>query len=263
MTSPFDATARSFDRDRALPNGVAETLRSAILGALASGGTAAARSERPRLLDLGAGTGRIGWPFVAAGDDYIGVDLSYGMLRAFASRCGFGYLKPLVQADGCALPFANAVFDAVMLVQMFGGLQDWRRLVDEARRVLRPQAALMLGRTVMPDDGVDARMRQHLAALLGTRLERQSTREDAERHLTAIACSASHLVGAIWRAERSPRAFLDRHATAARFSQLPRRQRENALATLAVWAQTQFGGLDATFPETHRFELRVFRFSGE
>jgi ubiquinone/menaquinone biosynthesis C-methylase UbiE len=263
LTSPFDATARSFDRDRALPNGVAETLRSAILGALASGRNAAARSEKPRLLDLGAGTGRIGCPFVATCDDYIGVDLSYGMLRAFASRCGCGQLSPLVQADGCALPFANAAFDAVMLMQIFGGLQDWRRLIDEARRVLRPHGALMLGRTVRPNDGVDARMRQNLVRQLGSRFERQNTHEDAERHLTAIACSATHLVGAIWRAERSPRAFLDRHATAARFSQLPQGHREDALRTLAVWAEKEFGGLDAMFPETHRFELRVFRFSGE
>jgi ubiquinone/menaquinone biosynthesis C-methylase UbiE len=262
LTSPFDAVARSFDRDRALPNGVAETVRTAILGALASGANDGAR-PRPRVLDLGAGSGRIGWPFVAAGDDYVGVDLSYGMLRAFASRCGCGHLRPLVLADGCVLPFADAVFDAVMLVQIFGGLQDWRRLVDEGRRVLRPHGALVLGRTVTPDDGVDVRMRQHLATLFGARLERQNTREDAERYLTAIACSASHLVGAIWQAEPSPRAFLDRHATAARFSQLPRVHREDALRTLAAWAQTQFGGLDAMFSEAHRFELRVFRFSGE
>jgi hypothetical protein len=39
--------------------------------------------------------------------------------------------------------------------------------------------------------------------------------------------------------------------------------REDALRTLAAWAQTQFGGLDAMFSEAHRFELRVFRFSGE
>jgi ubiquinone/menaquinone biosynthesis C-methylase UbiE len=262
LTSPFDAMARSFDRDRALPNGVAETVRTAILGALASGGNAAAR-ERPRLLDLGAGTGRIGWPFVAAGDDYVGIDLSYGMLRLFAGRCDHGHHAALVQGDGCALPFADAVFDAVLLVQLFGGLQDWRRLVDEGRRALRPEGALILGRTVTPDEGVDARMRQHLVTLLGTRPERQNTREDAERYLTSIASAASHLVGAIWRAERSPRAFLDRHATAAPFSQLPRAPREDALRTLAAWAQTQFGGLDAMFSETHRFEMRVFRFSGE
>jgi ubiquinone/menaquinone biosynthesis C-methylase UbiE len=262
LTSPFDAIADSFDRDRALPNGVAEIVRTSILGALASDGNAAAR-EKPRLLDLGAGTGRIGWPFVAAGDDYVGVDRSYGMLRVFAGRCDHGHAAALVQGDGCALPFANAAFDAVLLVQIFGGLKDWCRLVDEGRRVLRGDGALVLGRTVTPDEGVDARMRQHLLALLGTRYERQNTREDAERYLTAIASAASHLVGPVWRAERSPRAFLDRHATAGPFSQLRGAPREDALRALATWAQTQFGGLDAMFPEMHRFEMHVFRFSGE
>jgi ubiquinone/menaquinone biosynthesis C-methylase UbiE len=262
LTSPFDAMAHSFDRDRALPNGVAERVRTAILGALASGGNAAAR-ERPRVLDLGAGTGRIGWPFVAAGDDYVGVDRSYGMLRVFTGRCDHRHCAALVNGDGCALPFADAAFDAVLLVQIFGGLRDWRRLVDEGRRVLRGDGALVLGRTVMPDEGVDARMRQHLFTLLGTKHERQNTREEAERYLTSIASAASHLVGPAWRAERSPRAFLDRHASAAPFSQLLRAPRENALHSLAAWAQTQFGDLDATFAETHRFEMRVFRFSGE
>jgi hypothetical protein len=36
---------------------------------------------RPHLLDAGAG--RIGRMFVAAGDDYLGVDLSFSMLGAF------------------------------------------------------------------------------------------------------------------------------------------------------------------------------------
>ena len=262
MTSPFDAIAHSFDRDRALPNGVAETVRTTILSALASGGNPAGR-EKPRLLDLGAGTGRIGWPFVAAGDDYVGIDLSYGMLRVFAGRCDHGHRAALVQGDGRALPFADAVFDAILLVQIFGGLRGWRGLVDEGRRVLGPDGALVLGRTVTPGDGVDARMRQHLLTLLNTRHERQNAREDAERYLTGIASAASHLVGPDWRAERSPRAFLARDATAARFSQLPRATREDAMRTLAAWAQTQFGDLDAMFPETHRFEMHVFRFSGE
>ena len=262
MTSPFDAIAHSFDRDRALPNGVAETVRTTILSALASGGNPAGR-EKPRLLDLGAGTGRIGWPFVAAGKDS---EHTVGKIDAniiVAGRCDHGHRAALVQGDGRALPFADAVFDAILLVQIFGGLRGWRGLVDEGRRVLGPDGALVLGRTVTPGDGVDARMRQCLLALLNTRHERQNAREDAERYLTGIASAASHLVGPDWRAERSPRAFLARDATAARFSQLPRATREDAMRTLAAWAQTQFGGLDAMFPETHRFEMHVFRFSGE
>jgi precorrin-6B methylase 2 len=48
--------AAGFERQRALPEGVARSIRQAILAALAS-------EDRPRLLDLGAGTGRIGWPY--------------------------------------------------------------------------------------------------------------------------------------------------------------------------------------------------------
>ena len=78
LTSAFDAAAPTFDRHRALPSGVPEAIRAAILSAI--GGA------RPRILDLGAGSGRIGRAFVAAGDDYVGVDLSSGMLRAFAEQ---------------------------------------------------------------------------------------------------------------------------------------------------------------------------------
>jgi SAM-dependent methyltransferase len=264
--SPFDAAAPHFDRHRALPDGAAERVRGAILAALASGSDGAgAAGARPLLLDLGAGSGRIGWPFVAAGDDYVGVDLSYGMLQAFAGRRNTGTRTVLVQANGCALPFGAAIFDAVLMVQVFGGLRGWRRLLDEGRRVLRPGGALILGHAATPAEGVDARMKQHLVTLLAeraTRPERQNTREDAGRYLAAIASTMTQLVATSWSAERSPRMFLDRHAGGARFSRLPRAAREDALRKLAVWAQTQFSDLDAAFPETHRFEMRLFRFAG-
>ena len=51
-SSAYDATAPSFDRHRALPAGVVEGIRDAVLGATGL--------SRPRILDLGAGTGRIG-----------------------------------------------------------------------------------------------------------------------------------------------------------------------------------------------------------
>jgi demethylmenaquinone methyltransferase/2-methoxy-6-polyprenyl-1,4-benzoquinol methylase len=116
--SVYDAIAPTFDRDRALPTGVPEAIRGCVLDAV--------NMPRPRLLDLGSGTGRIGWPFVAAGDDYVGADLSFGMLHAFRDRGDAAHLPRLVQADGHRLPFADATFDAVMLIQVFGGMQGWR-----------------------------------------------------------------------------------------------------------------------------------------
>src|SRR5687767_5904465 len=103
--SAYDAVAPDFDSHRALPSGVPEAIRVAVLRCT---------SAHPRLLDLGAGSGRIGWPFAAAGDDYVGIDLSWGMLREFAQRAGGkGSAPRLVQADGRQLPFPDAMFDAV------------------------------------------------------------------------------------------------------------------------------------------------------
>jgi predicted TPR repeat methyltransferase len=67
---PYDAAAATFDRHRKLPEGVAQAIRGAVLRAL--------DLMRPRLVDLGAGTGRIGRAFVEAGDAYVGVDVSLG-----------------------------------------------------------------------------------------------------------------------------------------------------------------------------------------
>jgi SAM-dependent methyltransferase len=264
-TSAFDAMSASFDHHRALPDGVPETVRAAILRELALPGENPA-GTRPALLDLGAGTGRIGWPFVVAGDDYVGVDLSAGMLRVFADRSCGGRRAMLVQADGVALPFAAASFDAVLLVAVFGNLTGWRRLVDEVRRVLRPRGVIAVGHRVAPDDGIDERMKRQLDVLLGERGKRQgqpNRREEAARYLAVTASTTAEIVAASWRAARTPRMFLDRHAGGARFSRLPLAVREEALGALAGWAEAQFGTLDAVFAETHRFEMQIFRFAKE
>jgi ubiquinone/menaquinone biosynthesis C-methylase UbiE len=256
VTFAYDAIAPSFDRHRMLPEGVPNAIRAATLAARGD-------ASRPRILDLGAGSGRIGWPFVAAGDDYVGVDLSAGMLRAFRCRAGpdCGHVPRLVQADGAHLPFGDGAFDMVMLVQVFGGLRDWRKIIGEARRVLRRRGALVVGRLVAPDEGVDARMKQKLAATLadmGVRSDRFNARDDVLRTLESTATGPTRRVAARWTAERTARGFLDRHRTGAQFSTLPAPVRDEALDRLAVWAAATFGSLDAVLPEPQEFELRVF-----
>ena len=224
MASPYDPTAERFERQRALPGGVVRSVRGAVMAALK-------HLDRPRLLDLGAGGGRFGWPFVAAGDDYVGVDLSAGMLRVFADRCAGGVRAMLVQADGGALPFPDASFDAVLLIAVFGDLSDWRPLVGEARRVLRsPRGAIIIGRTGAPDHGIDERMRQRLDTLLEERMPGLGMR----RRRCAAGCEE-----------------------AVRYLAVA----EDALRALGEWAQTEFGTLEAGFAETHCFDMRLFRFA--
>jgi ubiquinone/menaquinone biosynthesis C-methylase UbiE len=255
VMSAYDAAAPAFERHRALPESVPPAVRAAVLAAVAA--------PAPRLLDLGAGTGRFGRPFVAAGDDYVGVDLSLGMLHEFARH---GTPPPrLAQADGEHLPFADAVFDVVLMVQVFGGMRGWRRVLAETRRVLRPHGALMIGRVVAPADGLDARLKQRLAEILAEHrvaTERRNVREDVEHSLSGLAERQTTTV-ATWSAERTPRRYIERQRTGARFALLPRAAGEAALAALASWAIATFGGLDAVVRETHVFELQTFTFVGD
>jgi ubiquinone/menaquinone biosynthesis C-methylase UbiE len=253
MVSAYDAIAPRFERDRALPDGVAQAVRVAALGAVAA--------ARPRMLDLGAGTGRLGWPFVAAGDDYVGVDLSFGMLQAFAQRAERRAL--LVQADGHRLPFGNVSFDAVLLIQVFGGIADWQRFVAEVRRVLRPSGAVLIGRTVAPDDGVDARMKRQLDDIIGSQRRGGNRREDVARELADHAAATERRIVATWSAQRTPRQFLERHRGGARFSALPQSLKDDAMRQLGTWAERSFGALDVVSSESHAFELQLFKLKGE
>jgi ubiquinone/menaquinone biosynthesis C-methylase UbiE len=253
VMSAYDAAARDFERHRVLPHAVPPAVRAAVLAAIAA--------PSPRLLDLGAGTGRFGRPFVAAGDDYVGVDLSLGMLREFARQAG--QLPRLAQADGERLPFADAVFDGVLMVQVFGGMRGWRRVLAEARRVMRPNGVLMIGRVVAPADGLDARLKHRLAELLAERrvaIDRRNVREDIERTLADLAGRRTVTV-ATWSAERTPRRYIERQRTGARFAALPAAAAEQALAALADWAAAMFGGLDTAVHEPHAFELQIFTFA--
>jgi ubiquinone/menaquinone biosynthesis C-methylase UbiE len=249
--SIYDAAATTFARDRPLPDEAVESIRAAVL--------AAAALPSPRLLDLGAGSGRIGWPFVRARDDYVGVDLSLGMLREFCER------EPtarVVQADGEHLPFRDGAFDAVMMVQVFGGARRWRPLLDEARRVLRASGAIIVGRTVAPEDGVDARMRDHLATVLdemSVKPYQTTARADAQSWLEANA-RATRVVAARWTVPRAPRGFIERHRTGARFARLPDNIKDEAMQKLGAWAAREFGSLDKPSAEPHAFDLHVYRF---
>jgi ubiquinone/menaquinone biosynthesis C-methylase UbiE len=254
FVSTYDTVAPSFDRHRALPQDVTEAIRTAILDKL--------EALRPHLLDIGAGTGRIGSRFVAAGDDYVGVDLSFGMLGEFPRGIG-KYTPRLVQADGQRLPFRDATFDAVILIQIFGGMRGWRRLITEARRVLRSTGALVTGRSVAPENGVDAQMKQHLALLLGEmdlKPDVTNARQDVHQWLEKAAPDSAHVIAAAWDAKRTPRGFLDRHRTGARFSTLPAKVQDHALRELSAWAKARFGSLDAVSCERHVFELRIYKF---
>jgi SAM-dependent methyltransferase len=87
-----------------------------------------------RVLDLGAGTGKLSRPLLAAGLDVVAVEPVDGMRAALAG--GVGAARAL---DGRAeaIPLPEASVDAVVCAEAFHWF-DGDRAADELHRVLRP-----------------------------------------------------------------------------------------------------------------------------
>lgn len=257
-TSAYDTTASSFERYRALSSSVVEAIRSAIW-------SVARLPDQARVLDLGAGTGRIGKAFLAAGDFYVGVDSSLAMLQEFSAKPEFRESKTslLAQAEGRQLPFQNAIFDLVLLMQVLSAA-NWRPLLDECRRVLRPGGIIAVGHTRSPESGVDAQLKRQLVAILESMQVPWHQPRELRRQALAWLESASarhwYREAAVWKVTTSAEEFLSRHRTGARFAALPISVQEEALARLRAWAETNVGSVNTCFEEQHSFELGIFEF---
>jgi len=250
----FEAAASNFESFRSLPAEVPEAIRAAIWDALDL-------ASPVRILEVGAGTGRIGKAFVGAGDFYVGVDTSLAMLREFpvnSKHC------ILIQADGRQLPFCDDAFDLVLLMHVVSGTADWQGILNEARRVLRPGGSVVVGHTVRPESGVDAQLKRQLNAILqGMGIMRHRSNESRKEALAWLRSSAAHYVhseAASWHVNNSTQDFLVRHRTGARFAALPVEVQEEALDKLRIWAEARFDFAGTKSQEKHSFELDIFEF---
>jgi SAM-dependent methyltransferase len=87
-----------------------------------------------QLLDIGCGTGRSLQLYEPYVKDFIGLDLSYEMVRI--ARNNFPQ-HDWVRADACVLPFDDGTFDAVCFSAVLHHIPNYRIALREGRRVLK------------------------------------------------------------------------------------------------------------------------------
>jgi SAM-dependent methyltransferase len=97
------------------------------------------RLARPRVLDLGCGTGVV-LRDLGAWAEPIGVDMSPHAL-GFCRQRG---LDETVQGDGICLPIRDASVDAVIGLDIYEHIEDDNAAFRESFRVLKPGGALVL-----------------------------------------------------------------------------------------------------------------------
>lgn len=94
-----------------------------------------------RCLNLGCGTG-LNFPALrASGRTVVGLDYSSDQLRLARGRALPG--EGLLRGDATALPFADAVFDAVTTLWLSTDIDGFPAVIHEAARVLRPGGVLL------------------------------------------------------------------------------------------------------------------------
>jgi phosphatidylethanolamine/phosphatidyl-N-methylethanolamine N-methyltransferase len=102
-------------------------------------------SETDRVLDLGIGTG-VSLNYYPQHARVTGVDLSSGMLRKAREKIRERELTHanVFQADALRLPFADDTFDHVFTSHVISVVSDPYRLIEEAQRVARPGARIVM-----------------------------------------------------------------------------------------------------------------------
>src|SRR5437763_1680881 len=101
--------------------------------------------ETDLVLDLGVGTG-VSLNYYPRRGRIIGVDLSAGMLRKAREKIRENQLENafVFQANALELPFADSTFDHVFLSHVISVVSDPYRLVQEAQRVAKENARIVI-----------------------------------------------------------------------------------------------------------------------
>jgi SAM-dependent methyltransferase len=142
-----------------------------------------------RVLDLGCRDGALTQAY-AAGNEIVGVDADR---EALAAAAKLGIETRWADLDE-PLPFEDASFDVVVAGELLEHLRDPRRLIEEARRVLRPGGSLVAS---VPNA---YRLKNRLRFLVGRTVEQDPTHlqlfspDDVRALLAGFADPSLHFI---------------------------------------------------------------------
>jgi len=100
-----------------------------------------------RILDAGAGTGRLAIAMVRSSRSVVAVDRSRSMIaraRKKADASALGSRVSFVQADVRSLPFKSSAFASVISIRVLSHYQVLDPMIAEFGRVLRPRGEVVL-----------------------------------------------------------------------------------------------------------------------
>ena len=204
VSAMFDKVAERYDvLNDALSLGMDRRWRKVVAKALGAG-------QGQLVLDLAAGTGTSSRSITARGGRCVACDFSFGMLSAGARRPARGL--SFAAGDALALPFADAVFDAVTISFGLRNVADTGQALAELLRVTRPGGRLAICEFSRPPVArLNALYEQYLTRVLPVVARRLSGNAEAydylaesikdwpPQHVLAGQIAAAGWTGVSWR----------------------------------------------------------------
>jgi ubiquinone/menaquinone biosynthesis C-methylase UbiE len=238
----FDRVADVYDATRGLPGDVPDRVADRIV---------AATSAEPdtRFLELGVGTGRIALPLVRRGFPFTGIDISGQMMARFREKAGDAPNLRLISGDVTQLPLADGSQDVVLVIHVFHLIPEWRKALDETRRVLSRAGYFVWGGNDMPPEHPGALIRRQWTSLVQELGGELNTRHaDWEGIHAAIAGSGGRTVcyrAARWQVSLTPIELIDAlHArTFSAGWSVSQEVLDAAHPRLIAWSEQRFGDL--------------------
>ena len=249
----FDRAAEFYDRTRTTSDeSMARTID--LLGSELRG--------RGRVLEVGCGTGLLALPLHEAGIDVAGADLSRAMLGKLVEKAGGTSPFPLVLADATRLPFADGAFGAAYLRWVLHLIPDWRWVLAEVVRVVRPGGMFLVNLGAY--GGPRKEIQERFAEITGVPIEpvglHWGNYEQLESEMTALGGRVRELASVHEGGTETLGEFVE-GIEENRYSwtwPLADDQRLRAAQEIRSWAEGRFGSLDERQPFEHATRWLVF-----
>src|SRR5581483_6236585 len=155
----------------------------------------AATAPGTRVLEVGCGTAALAAAFAARGADVVASDVSLRWLALAQKRLSesAGGHVELVACAAEALPFPDEIFDVVAASDVIEHVEDPRRFLADAARVLRPGGVLFLATPNRYSLGLEPHVRLWGVGYLPRRLAEpyvQALRKTSYSHVRLLSAAA-------------------------------------------------------------------------
>ncbi len=257
----FSRSPEAYARSRALPPQAERPIADSLALLL---------EDADRVLDLGAGTGRISHLLLTRGLAVTALDLSRGMLRYLAAHRPSGTSALwLAQADAERLPFKSNSFPAALAVHILHLVPDWQMALAEILRVVRPGGKLLIGWTEHDQSNPTTRIAEEWKRILASHGVGPQTPvrydEDIGGWLTEHGAARRDVLAASWQRLRRPREYLDeiRQGLYPFFRTIPEEIFSVLFGELEAWVSRSVGDVDDPIPSEASFVCRVYTLASD